>query len=114
MFISCYLCSCSQLPPEVKNRDINVAVYGAEAELIKIFCNGVLVLDRRIPNANEYGISLTFNLPRTTKKMQLIIERRRTKYTFVVDPQHFGDIGIYFDIYGGVSIEDDSKRPPMG
>lgn len=105
---------CSQLPPQVKERDVNVAIFGAEEESVKIFCNGSLILNQRIPVANRYGISLSFYVPRTKEKMRLVILRRGVESTFVVDPQHFGDVDIYFDTFGGVSIGDGSKMPPMG
>lgn len=106
-----FLFGCSHLPSDVKERDILVTIYGAQREQVKIFCNDTLVLDKRIPVASEYGYSMWFNLLRTNEKMRLVIVRRGKASTFVINPQHFGDVNVCFDIYGGVRIEDASKVP---
>ena len=106
------LFACSNLAPEIKNRDMNVQIFGGEGESIKIFCNGVLKVDEHIPRADKYGVSMFFTMPRSKEKMQLAIQRRGVTSTFTINPQHFGDIAISLDIYGGVRIEDGTKMPP--
>jgi hypothetical protein len=43
-------------------------VFGVEGEFVKIFCDGVLVFDDRLPEAGVFGFSVELDFPRPKER----------------------------------------------
>jgi len=88
-------------------------VFDGVGEPVKIFCDGVLVFNDRIPKAGVFGFSVELDLPRPNGRMQLVIERRGSRQTFSVNAKRVENIYVLLGVDGRIRILDADKWPLM-